>query len=77
VDESTMATTAAPSLIPHELPAVTVPSARCSGRSRASRSRVIPARGRSSTSTPPTATSSAAKPPACWVVQAAAWDLAA
>ncbi len=35
---STTATAAAPSLTPQELPAVTVPSARCSGRSRASRS---------------------------------------
>ena len=42
---------------------MTVPSGRNAGRSRASRSTVSPPRGRSSRSTPPTGTISAAKPP--------------
>ena len=47
-DSVVTATAAAPSEMPQELPAVAVPSGPNDGRSRASRSLVIPARGRSS-----------------------------
>ena len=77
VAASARATTAAPSLIPQELPAVCVPPGPNAGRSRASRSTVSPARGRSSPVTPATGTISAAKPPACTVAMARACERAA
>ena len=55
---------AAPSLMPLELPAVTVPPARKAGRSFASSSAVESGRGCSSTVTSPTGISSSAKRPA-------------
>ena len=55
---------AAPSLIPDELPAVTVPPARNAGFSAASFSSVVSGRGCSSRTTSPTGTSSSSKRPA-------------
>src|SRR5436190_7736291 len=55
---------AAPSLIPEEFPAVTVPLSRNAGFSAESLSRSVSGRGCSSRSTSPTATSSSAKRPA-------------
>src|SRR5207248_1551022 len=55
---------AAPSLIPEELPAVTVPPSRKAGLSAASFSAVVSGRGCSSRVTSPTGTSSSAKRPA-------------
>ena len=68
------ATTAAPSETPEEFPAVAVPSGSKAGRSRASRSIPSPARGRSSTRTPPTGRISASNIPARTAATARACD---
>ncbi len=64
---------AAPSLIPLELPAVTVPPSRKTGRSLASASGVELGRGCSSRSHSPTGTSSSAKRPAASAAAQRRW----
>ena len=69
-----MSTAAAPSLMPHEFAAVTVPSLRKMGRKRASRSMLKPDRGRSSRSLPLMGRISAVNSPASCAARARRWE---
>lgn len=77
VDGRAIATTAAPSLIPQEFPAVTVPWGLNAPGRRPSRLAVMPARGRSSWTSEPKGTSSSANSPASAFAQAIWWERAA